>query len=227
MADTGYVRLYRALLGHHAFRNDAEAMAFAWLIMRAAWQPVKVRYRGRSFALNRGQLVISMRDFAAAMDRPKGWVERLFSRLRDGTMIETQGETVATVVTICNYDAFQGEKDTRGTLDRTPDGERAGHAQDTEQRKEEIKKKEITTSSYAFEGRTIRLTQADYDRWRKRYFTITDLDGELGALDDWFESHTDETRKKWFHITSASLNKKHQANLAKAAKDEEWELPIA
>lgn len=58
---TGYVRLHRSLIGHPAFRNDAEAMAFAWMVARAAWKPSCVRYKGRAISLNRGQLAISVR----------------------------------------------------------------------------------------------------------------------------------------------------------------------
>ena len=45
---SGFVVLHRSLLGHPAFRNDAEAMAFAWMILRASWRPVRVRYKGKA-----------------------------------------------------------------------------------------------------------------------------------------------------------------------------------
>jgi len=36
-----------------------------------------VRYKDRSIILERGQLAVSIRDFADAMDRDKAWIERL------------------------------------------------------------------------------------------------------------------------------------------------------
>ncbi|MBO9380046.1 hypothetical protein GG804_25080 [Sphingomonas histidinilytica] len=104
---SGYVRLYRSLLGHAHFRNDAEAMAFAWMIARAAWKPTRVRYKARAVMLDRGQLCISQRDMATALDRDKGWVERLWRRLLERDMIEARREAAAMLITICNYDAFQ------------------------------------------------------------------------------------------------------------------------
>lgn len=140
MSDAGYVRIYRSLLGHAAFRNDAEAMAFGWMIARAAWKPARVRYKGHVVSLDRGQLAISVRDFAAAMDRDKAWIERLLARLRRETMIETASETGVNVVTICKYNDYQAEPERRETPAETLPDTRARQAQDTEQRIEESKK---------------------------------------------------------------------------------------
>lgn len=133
---SGYVRIYRQLLGHHAFRNDAEAMAFAWMVLRASWRDVRVRYKGQSVNLSRGQLAVSVRDLAENLDRPKGWVERLLTRLKNETMVETRAETGVTVITICNYDEFQAISDDAETPAGTHDRTDAGQPQDTEQRRE-------------------------------------------------------------------------------------------
>ena len=155
---SGYVRIHRALIGHPAFRNDAEAMAFAWMVAKAAWKPTKARYKGHDITLQRGQLTISIRDFAEAMDRPKGWVERLFVRLREhgmieqkngtevGTKVGTHGGTghgtPANVITICNYTSFQADCEGRETPKETPRKTAAGQRQDTEQIREEVKKED-------------------------------------------------------------------------------------
>jgi hypothetical protein len=130
---SGFAVLHRSLLGHPAFRNDAEAMAFAWMILRASWRPVRVRYKGKAISLNRGQLAVSVRDMAEAMDRDKAWIERLFKRLRDETMIETHVETGVSVITICNYTQYQDLGETRETATETPDDTDARQTQDTEQ----------------------------------------------------------------------------------------------
>lgn len=147
MSDAGYVRIYRRLLGHHAFRNDAEALAFAWMVIKASWQPVRVRYKGQSVALQRGQLAVSVRDLAEALDRPKGWVERLLGRLKSGTMIETRSETGINVITICNYDEYQADSESSETPTETARRTRAGQQQDTEQRREKGNKEEPNGSS--------------------------------------------------------------------------------
>lgn len=150
MSEAGYIHLHRRLIGHPAFRNDGEAMAFAWMCLRASWQPVRVRYKGMAVQLDRGQLAVSVRDLAEALDRPKGWVERLLNRLKSETMIETRAETGVTVITVCNYGEYQPQQDS----DRTPRGTRGGTStgqrQDTEQRREkgkEGKKKDTPSES--------------------------------------------------------------------------------
>lgn len=123
MSDTGYIRLYRSLLGHPAFRNDGEAMVFAWMVLKASWRPSRVRYKGRPIALNRGQLAVSVRDLAEHHDRPKGWIERLLKRLRDETMCETHAETGVLVITICNYNEYQAEIELAETVGETETGQ--------------------------------------------------------------------------------------------------------
>lgn len=135
---SGYACLHRSLIGHPAFRNDAEAMAFGYMVLRASWKPTRVRYKGKAITLARGQFAMSIRDLAEAMDRDKGWVERLLKRLKAETMCETRTETGVMVITICNYDKFQVKEAEAKTPRETP----ARQPQDTEQEGEELKKEE-------------------------------------------------------------------------------------
>lgn len=134
---SGYVRLNRSLIGHAAFRNDAEAMAFAWMVAKAAWKPVQVRYKGKAVTLDRGQLVVSLRDFGTAMDRDKNWVSRILQRLRDHDMIGTERGTAAIIITIRNYNKYQPQAIKEGTAEGTPKGTDPGQTRDTEQGSEE------------------------------------------------------------------------------------------
>lgn len=122
---SGYALIYRSLLDHPAFRNDAEAMAFGWMIVKASWRPTAVRYKGHRIDLKRGQLAISQRDMAFQLDRDKGWIERLWKRLKAEAMIEADVKAGVAVITICNYDEYQkvpptGEaaKEARGAEDK-------------------------------------------------------------------------------------------------------------
>lgn len=114
----GYVLIYRQLLQNPIFRTDAEALAFAWLVMKAAWKDNRVRYKDRMIDLQRGQVAISSRDLAVRLERNKDWANRFFKRLSECDMVQVTSATGVNVVTICNYDSFQGICDKGATAPR-------------------------------------------------------------------------------------------------------------
>lgn len=139
---SGYARFHRSLIGHPAFRNDAEAMAFAWMVLKASWRQSRVRYKGRAVTLCRGQLSVSQRDMAEALDRDKAWVERLWKRLRAEAMITVVADAGAAVITICNYDKYQHSNDDREAAGEARPEAEARQTRGTEQVNEESKKEE-------------------------------------------------------------------------------------
>ena len=61
-------------------------------------------------------------------------------------------------------------------------------------------------SEYAFDGNTIKLKQADYDRWIKAFKNIPNLDAVLQSRDDWLTYDAEiKTQQRWFLSTSAYL----------------------
>ncbi len=143
---SGHVLIHRSLFGHPAFRNESETMAFAWMIGKAAWRDTRVRYKGHAIGLKRGQLAISQRDMASAFGRDKAWIERLWKRLKSEAMVETSVEAGVAVITICNYDRFQGpaaEREAAREAQAEAGNEAAARQRrGTEQRREEAKKEE-------------------------------------------------------------------------------------
>jgi hypothetical protein len=76
-----------------------------------------------------------------------------------------------------------------------------------------------TETAYAFEGKTIKLVHADFDRWAKAYFKIPDLATELYGIDDWLTDHPPKNGK-WFHATSGMLRRKHEQLVAEQAAED-------
>ncbi len=126
MDEGGYVRVYRRVLEHPEFQDQAEALCFVWLIMKAAWRPTKVRYKERMIELQRGQLALSVRDFANAMGRSKDWAARFLNRTTNRDMTATATATGVNVITICNYDVYQLSPEEAATLN----GHQPRHARD-------------------------------------------------------------------------------------------------
>lgn len=60
---------------------------------------------------------------------------------------------------------------------------------------------------YAFEGKIIKLTGVDLERWRKSFGSIRNLEAELESLDAW-HAKNGTTGKDWFHRVASALAKK-------------------
>lgn len=110
---TGYIRLYRGTLEHVAFAREpfTQREAWLWLIERAAWRD-GVQPAGRvSVRVRRGQLAAPVRYLAKAWQWPTGNVVRFLDHLGRLEMVSSaiDPETRITVVTITNYDTYQGD----------------------------------------------------------------------------------------------------------------------
>jgi hypothetical protein len=115
MSRGGFVAIHRSIFDHPKLQDDADFRGFVWLLSNAAWSPMRVHYKGRDYVLERGQLTISVRDFARAMKRTAPWAQRFFARMEKAEMIvrktdtrtDTPNDTPSSVVTICNYGKYQ------------------------------------------------------------------------------------------------------------------------
>lgn len=121
----GYIKLHRQLLDSAHFNNVHEQMAFAWLLMRAQWQDVTVRYKGKSIDLKRGQLALSYRDFANTWGWSEAKCRRFIAKLSEvkpksnrsqtdttsdasgDAVLSASGDAGVNVITILNYNKFQ------------------------------------------------------------------------------------------------------------------------
>lgn len=156
----GFVVIHRSIYDNPVFRSPAEALAFAFLFSKAAWCPTKVQYRRRWVLLERGQLTISVRDFAEAMERSRMWATRFLERLEEAGMIVKKvgqsrdsakpvGGTVTAVITICNYDKYQAVIEEGGTVGGTPSGTPTG----TENKEKNKLKEDINPSVVSPSGK--------------------------------------------------------------------------
>lgn len=76
---------------------------------------------------------------------------------------------------------------------------------------------------YAFEGRLIKLSQPDLDRWRKTYSALVDIGATLQTADDYYSENPPKDGK-WFFPVSRWLEKEHKAALAKSAMSAKEDL---
>ncbi|WBU27536.1 hypothetical protein OOZ54_12610 [Rhodopseudomonas palustris] len=143
MSERGYIRFYRSIFAHPAFRKEAftEREAWVWLCAKAAWRPIRQRAGEHVVELERGEVVGAVRYLAAEWQWTRGKVDRFLTRLKNEAMIETRTGTGITVITIRNYSDYQGDEGSSGTgIDQKPGQDRDASGtppgQDRDNRKE-------------------------------------------------------------------------------------------
>ena len=206
---SGFIKLHRGWANSDIFDRAGpycHRAAWVWLLENAAWKECQRRdAHGNIVTVQRGQIHTSARALAAVWGWSKNKADRFLRDLKKCQMTDHQTDQHGVLITICNYDKYQARWDGDGPQNGTvTDQSRTTQEEDKELK--EGKKKD-----YAFNGRTIRLNEVDLERWRARYSNLTDIEAELGSLDDWISGQDEKTRKGWFHIASGSLNKRHQA----------------
>lgn len=226
---SGYVAMSRDWQGHKIFGDDqfSRRDAWAWLIAEAAWKPKTVTVGRRKVQVGRGELSHSVRFLADKWGWSKSAVSRFLNKLQKEKMVEiravqsgtvggtvggTDGGTVQSVITICNYDKFQAVPNEQ--RDSSWDAQRDSQ-RDKEEPKKPVKPEERSNrasaaAEYEFEGRVIRLTPEDFQRWKKAFPDLPLL-AKLQQRDDWLATEADDKlRRKWFIPTSNWLANEQQ-----------------
>ena len=214
----GFIKLHRGWENSPQFKNEpyCERAAWVWLLSNAAWKEI-LRHggKGNDVTIQAGQIHVSDRSLASVWGWDKKRVRRFLAKLNRSKSVSANRTTNGTVLTIEKWVEYQIQGPTEGPT-KGPLKDQHGTTQE-----EGKELKEEKNTHYAFFGKTIRLSENDMSRWRERYHGLGDIQAELGALDDWLQGESAATQKKWFHIVSGSLNKKHQASL-RSGDGDDW-----
>jgi hypothetical protein len=219
----GYIKLHRGWRDSPIFKGEfSRSDAWVWLIERAAWKPAKVRIKGQTVPIARGELSFSVRFMAEAWGWSKSRVDRFLADLREESMIETRSKIGTSaghsagqgqsIITICNYGKYQDRDEAKRDNDDAEIGTSAGQQRDKEEEGKEGKKEE--GGGFAFCGDVVRLSFADFRKWQTS-FPDLDLRAQLQTRDDWLTTQPEDAKKRWFLSTSSWL----ASQQAKAARD--------
>ncbi len=138
----GFLKSHRKMLDNPLFQGRVDWLgAWVWLFHKARWRSSKYNLGGKIITLERGQLVVSLAQLERAWGMSKKQIRLVLARLEIDTMIVTAKGTAGTVITICNYEEYQGETESEGTLEGTVEDTRRAHEGHTTERREEGKKK--------------------------------------------------------------------------------------
>ena len=120
----GYIKLYRQIEDTALWSCEPFSRSQAWIdmLIMACHKPHAVRIRGILIKLTRGQLALSEYEYAKRWQWSRGKVRRFLTELQNELQIVLQKNNVTTVVSITNYDRYQGNGTANGTTERTANG---------------------------------------------------------------------------------------------------------
>jgi hypothetical protein len=130
---TGWAKIYRSLADHELWLAEPFTYGQAWvdIFLNANHSPGSFMVKRQRVSLERGQLGWSEITMTERWKWSRGKVRRFLKRLSSDGMIEQQAGHLTSIITICNYDDYQGkqkEGDTSdGTAGSTADGTRNEH----------------------------------------------------------------------------------------------------
>lgn len=110
----GWVKFYRELLEHELWLRDPFTRGQAWteLFVTANHKAKELWLDGSVFKAERGQIVTSMLRLAHRWKWSRDKVRRFLGELEKAQMISLQVDTKKTVITILQYERFQGWDET-------------------------------------------------------------------------------------------------------------------
>ncbi len=118
---SGWIKLDRRIRNHFLFKNDVYCKRAAWtdLLICANHAPAKIKIKSKIIELNRGDQARSEVTLAKEWGWSRGKVRRFLNGLESEQMIVQQTNNLTSIITICNYNEFQGCPKSDSTADGT------------------------------------------------------------------------------------------------------------
>lgn len=124
---TGYIKLYRSIKNHWLWKENRKKTPFeAWvdLMIRACHSDLKEPVGVDFIQVKRGQVLTSQLQLSKEWMWSRKMVTRFLKSLEKDGMIAVECTTKWSMITICNYDSYQGfgttkeqQKNNRGTTE--------------------------------------------------------------------------------------------------------------
>lgn len=143
MTRPGYIKLYRQIEETPLWLAEPFSKAQAWvdLLMLANFAPADVLIKNMMVHIERGQLLWSQQHLSERWKWGVKKVRNFLKLLEKQKMVTSEGTPQGTLITIVNYEFYQGEGQAKGTPQDTAKGELwAGEGQYNKKNKEELNK---------------------------------------------------------------------------------------
>lgn len=161
----GWIKLDRQMTEHWLWKDKPFSYAQAWvdLLLKANHKPAKILIKNCLVELKRGDQARSERTLENDWGWSRGKVRRFLVLLKNDHMIEQRVVPVTSIITICNYDSFQGDSTTGSTSNSTSadttGGPQAVHKQECKnENNDKNRPKELSPSAL--------VGQEVFDHWK-------------------------------------------------------------
>lgn len=143
----GYVKMYRSLTEHWLADQPAKLGWWLLLILKASHKDIQVSTGSQIINLKRGQIVASLSFLAALWKTSKTTADRFLDMLVKNGMVQRCTEHKLTIITICNYDRYQGEENGKRNDSSDDSSDDDGTMMGTKQECKECKEDNIYSSN--------------------------------------------------------------------------------
>ena len=125
---TGWVKIHRSLTEHELWNAEPFTWGQAWLdlIINTNHAEGSFTVRRQVVKLERGQIGWSELTMTERWKWSRGKVRRFLKKLKNEHMIKQETGHLTSVITICNYNEFQGDPKVDGTTDDTTNSTAGG-----------------------------------------------------------------------------------------------------
>lgn len=128
MSEIGYIKLHRQIQDCWIWDSGKFDKRSAWidLLMLANHRDKKIMFDSEYIVITRGQFMTSIRKLSGRWEWSKSAVTAFLNLLEKDSMIKRDSDNRRTLITIINYEVYQGIPDSKetvnGTLTRTVNG---------------------------------------------------------------------------------------------------------
>ena len=115
---SGWIKIHREIQDHWIWQERREFSKLeAWLdiLLTVNHADNKVLINNKLYTVKRGESLNSLVTWSKRWNWSKSRVKRFFDLLQKQSMIELKSDQNTTHLTVCNYDSYQGERNTNET----------------------------------------------------------------------------------------------------------------
>lgn len=118
MQVVGWMKFYRKIQENWIWQSDEPyCMRSAWdyILFNVKFSDSKISWRNQTVEIKRGQMITSLRELANEWKWSTGKVTRFLNKLEKENMILKEDAKSGTLLTVVNYEVYQGEENTNET----------------------------------------------------------------------------------------------------------------